>query len=45
HEAVHGTLGSVLAWLTNTAASAIVGAVVGAVVVTVLHFLPIKKKH
>ena len=45
HHAVHGTLGSVLAWLTNTAASAVVGAVVGAVVVTVLHFLPIKKKH
>ncbi|KQY55969.1 ABC transporter [Aeromicrobium sp. Root495] len=45
HHAVHGTLGSALAWLTNTAASAVVGAVVGAVVVTVLHFLPIKKKH
>ncbi|MBZ5734206.1 DUF808 domain-containing protein [Nocardioides sp. TRM66260-LWL] len=40
HEAVHGPLGSVLAWLTATACSAAVGVVVGAVVVLVRHLLP-----
>jgi predicted DNA repair protein MutK len=40
HDAVAGTLGSVLAWLVNTLASAVIGLVVGAVVVTVMHLLP-----
>ncbi len=39
HDAVGG-LGSVLGWLTNTAASAVVGLVVGFVVVGVLHLVP-----
>ena len=40
-EAVHhGALGGVWAWLTNTAASAVLGIVVGAVVVAVMHVLP-----
>lgn len=42
-EAVHeatGALGGVLAWLTNTVGSAILGLVVGAVVVAVMHVIP-----
>jgi uncharacterized protein len=39
HDAVSG-LGAVLGWLVNTAASAVVGLVVGAVVVAALHVLP-----
>jgi predicted DNA repair protein MutK len=41
-EAVHGIggIGGFLAWLTNTLASALVGLIVGAVVVAVLHLLP-----
>lgn len=39
HEAVAG-IGAVLAWLTNTLASALVGLVVGAVAVVVMHVLP-----
>ncbi len=44
HDAV-GALGSVLGWLTNTAASAVVGLAVGALVVAVMHVLPFGKKH
>lgn len=47
-EAVHdatGGAGAVLGWLTNTFFSAIIGLVVGAVVVTVLHLVPRKKAH
>ena len=47
-EAVHdsvGALGGVLGWLTNTAASAMVGLLVGAVVVAIVHVLPFGKKH
>lgn len=40
HDAVSGGLGSVLAWLTNTFFSAMIGLVVGAVVVAVLHLVP-----
>jgi predicted DNA repair protein MutK len=40
HEAVHGFLGSLLAWLANTGISALVGLAVGALVVLVMHFLP-----
>ena len=46
-EAVHhatGAFGGVLAWLTNTAASAVLGLIVGAVVVAIMHVLPIGKK-
>jgi predicted DNA repair protein MutK len=35
----------VLAWLVNTAASAVIGLVVGAVVVAVVHVLPFGKKN
>ncbi|MDN7120833.1 DUF808 domain-containing protein [Nocardioides sp. ChNu-153] len=35
-----GALGAVGGWLTNTAASAVVGLVVGAIVVAVLHLVP-----
>ncbi|MEV5002668.1 DUF808 domain-containing protein [Nocardioides sp. LML1-1-1.1] len=38
--AVHGFLGSVLAWLANTGISAVVGLVVGSVVVVVVRVLP-----
>ena len=47
-EAVHhatGPLGGVLGWLTNTLGSAIVGLVVGALVVAVMHLVPGKKGH
>jgi predicted DNA repair protein MutK len=39
HHAVHG-IGAALGWLVNTAASAIVGLVVGAVVVAAMQVLP-----
>ncbi|AKU16230.1 DUF808 domain-containing protein [Luteipulveratus mongoliensis] len=42
-ESVHdatGALGSVLGWLTNTLGSALVGLVVGAVIVAALHVIP-----
>jgi uncharacterized protein len=37
----------VLAWLVNTAASALIGLVVGAIVVAIMHVLPFggPKKH
>jgi predicted DNA repair protein MutK len=43
HHAVAGA-GAVLAWLVNTAASAVIGLVVGAVVVAVVHVLPFGRK-
>ena len=39
NDAVEG-IGGVLAWLVNTAASALIGLVVGAIVVAVMHVLP-----
>ena len=42
-EAVHGAtgaLGGILGWVTNTIGSAILGLIVGALVVAVLHLLP-----
>ena len=41
--AVQG-VGGLLAWLTNTLASAVVGLVVGAIVVAIIHVLPFGKK-
>lgn len=38
-----GAIGGVLGWLTNTVASAILGLVVGAIVVAVMHVLPFGK--
>ena len=38
-------IGGVLAWLVNTLASALLGLVVGAVIVAVLHVLPRRTKH
>lgn len=43
HHAVTG-VGAVLAWLVNTAASAVIGLTVGAVVVAVMHVLPFGKR-
>ena len=42
-EAIHGAtgaLGGILGWVTNTIGSAILGLIVGAIVVAVLHLLP-----
>jgi predicted DNA repair protein MutK len=48
-EYVHhvAAVGGVLAWLVNTAASAVIGLIVGSVVVGVMHVLPFgrKKEH
>lgn len=44
HHAVAG-LGGVLAWLVNTLASAVIGLVVGALAVVVMHFLPFGGGH
>ncbi len=38
-------IGAVVGWLTNTALSAVIGLVVGAVVVAVMHFLPLGPGH
>lgn len=40
-----GALGGTLGWLFNTLCSAVVGLLVGAVVVAVLHLLPSRKKE
>jgi predicted DNA repair protein MutK len=44
-EAVHDVagIGAFLAWVANTLASAVIGLVVGAVVVAVLHLIPRRK--
>jgi predicted DNA repair protein MutK len=42
HHAVGG-VGALLGWLVNTAASAVIGAVWGAIVLAVLHLLPVGK--
>ena len=44
HHAVQG-VGGVLAWLVNTAASAVIGLVVGAVVVAIMHVLPFGRRE
>jgi predicted DNA repair protein MutK len=38
-------VGSAAAWLVNTVASAVLGLLVGAIAVVVMHFLPFGKKH
>ena len=43
HDAVGG-VGAVLGWLVNTAVSAAIGAVWGAIVVTAVHFRPVGRK-
>jgi predicted DNA repair protein MutK len=43
HHAVQG-VGGLLAWLVNTAASAVIGLVVGAVVVAIIHVLPFRRR-
>ena len=43
HHAVEG-VGGVLAWLVNTAFSAVIGLLVGAIVVAIMHVLPFGKK-
>ncbi len=40
-----GALGGALAWLTNTLASALIGLVVGAVVVALMHLVPGRGGH
>jgi predicted DNA repair protein MutK len=45
-EAVHdatGPLGGILGWLTNTIGSAVLGLVVGAVIVAVMHLVPSRR--
>jgi predicted DNA repair protein MutK len=44
HHAVEG-IGALLAWLVNTAASAVVGLVVGFVALAVMHLVPRKGAH
>ncbi len=47
-EAVHhavGAVGGLLAWLVNTGASAAIGLVVGAVVVSTIHLLPFGRRN
>ncbi|MBA3782093.1 MAG: DUF808 domain-containing protein [Nocardioides sp.] len=39
------SIGAVVGWLTNTALSAVIGLVVGAVAVAVMHFLPLGPGH
>lgn len=40
-----GAIGGFAGWLTNTICSAIIGLIVGAVVVAIMHVLPFGKKH
>ena len=44
HDAL-GTIGGVVGWLVNTVASAILGLLVGAVAVVVMHLVPGRKAH
>jgi len=44
-EDVHDALGGVAAWLTNTAASALLGVLVGAIVVAIMHRWGPKRRH
>ena len=44
HDAVHGFVGSALAWLANTGVSAVIGIVWGALALAVVMRLPFGKK-
>ncbi|MBH0120775.1 DUF808 domain-containing protein [Rhodococcus sp. CX] len=44
-ELVHGGFGGVLSWTAGTVASALVGLVLGALVVLIMHLIPKRKKH
>ena len=43
HDSVDG-IGGVLAWLVNTAVSAVIGLVIGAVIVAIMHVLPFGRR-
>jgi predicted DNA repair protein MutK len=43
-ELVHGWFGGVLSWVLGTAASAIIGLIVGAIIVAIMHVVPKRKK-
>lgn len=43
--AIHGTLGAVLAWFTNTGLSLIFGLLMGAIIVAIMHLLPHQPKE
>ena len=47
HHATHAVhhLGGFAEWLVDTFCSLIVGSIVGAVIVGVMHLLPFRKKH
>ncbi|WP_226434968.1 DUF808 domain-containing protein [Rhodococcus yananensis] len=44
-ELVHGGFGGVLSWTSGTVVSALVGLVLGAIVVLIVHLIPTRKKH
>jgi predicted DNA repair protein MutK len=44
HHAAGAGIGGALAWLVNTAASAVIGILVGSVIVAVIHVLPFKRR-
>lgn len=43
-ELVHGWFGGVLSWVLGTAASAIIGLILGAIIVAIMHVVPKRKK-
>jgi len=43
-ELVHGWFGGVLSWIGGTTMSAVVGLVVGAIIVAIMHVIPKRKK-
>ena len=43
-ELVHGWFGGVLSWVLGTAASAVIGLIVGAIIVAIMHVVPKRKK-
>ena len=45
HHAEEAVPNAVLAWFVNTGLSAVAGALVGAVIVLVMHLIPRKKAH
>ena len=45
HEALSGFFGDVLAWVANTGISAVLGIIVGSMVLAIVHVLPIGNHH